>query len=92
MSNEYRLKAIKEIASENATGVMPAAPANIDFYGEDVFNAEAMRTYLPKDICKKLFATIDDGYGKGNTVSVATSAYTLPLPPYEIQFGYGKKD
>nr|WP_298770777.1 glutamine synthetase III [uncultured Fibrobacter sp.] len=61
MSNEYRLKAIKEIASEGAKGVMAAAPANIDFYGEDVFNADAMRTYLPKDVCKKLFATIEGG-------------------------------
>ena len=61
MSNAYRLKAIKEIASEAAGANMAAAPANIDFYGEDVFNADAMRTYLPKDICKKLFATIDDG-------------------------------
>jgi glutamine synthetase len=55
------MKAIKEIAAEVAGANMAAAPANIDFYGEDVFNAEAMRTYLPKDICKKLFATIDDG-------------------------------
>ena len=61
MSNEYRLKAIKEIASENAGANLPAAPASLDFYGEDVFNAEAMRAYLPKDICKKLFATIDEG-------------------------------
>ncbi|MBR2469429.1 MAG: glutamine synthetase III [Fibrobacter sp.] len=61
MSNEYRLKAIKEIASEAAGANMPAAPASLDFYGEDVFNAEAMRAYLPKDICKKLFATIDEG-------------------------------
>ena len=61
MSNEYRLKAIKEIASEAAGANLPATPANIDFYGEDVFNADAMRTYLPKEICKKLFATIDDG-------------------------------
>ncbi|WP_173468742.1 glutamine synthetase III [Fibrobacter succinogenes] len=61
MSNAYRLKAIKEIASEAAGANMAAAPASIDFYGEDVFNADAMRTYLPKDICKKLFATIDDG-------------------------------
>ena len=41
MSNEYRLKAIKEIASESAGDNMPAAPASLDFYGEDVFNAEA---------------------------------------------------
>ena len=61
MSNEYRMKAIKAIAAENAGGNMPAAPASLDFYGEDVFNADAMRAYLPKDICKKLFATIDEG-------------------------------
>ena len=54
MSNEYRLKAIKEIASEAAGANLPAAPANIDFYGEDVLNADAMRAYLPKEICKKL--------------------------------------
>ena len=34
MSNAYRLKAIKEIASEAAGANMAAAPANIDFYGE----------------------------------------------------------
>ena len=61
MSNEYRMKAIKEIAAVPAAGIMAATPANIDFYGEDVFNAEAMRAYLPKDVCKKLFATIDEG-------------------------------
>ena len=55
------MKAIKEIASDPATGVMAAAPASLDFYGEDVFNADAMRAYPPKEICKKLFATIDDG-------------------------------
>ena len=42
MSNEYRLKAIKEIASEAAGENMPATPASLDFYGEDVFNADAM--------------------------------------------------
>ena len=61
MSNEYRMKAIKAIAAENAGGTLPAAPASLEFYGEDVFNAEAMRAYLPKDICKKLFATIEGG-------------------------------
>ena len=61
MSNEYRMKAIKAIAAENVGGTLPAAPASLDFYGEDVFNAEAMRAYLPKDICKKLFATIEGG-------------------------------
>ena len=36
------------------------------------------------------FTAVDDGYANGNTVSVPPSAYTLPLPEYEIQFGYGK--
>jgi len=53
------------------------------------FRGEGQLFYYYK---RRGFATIDDGYGKGNTVSLATSAYTLPLPPYEIQFGYGKKD
>ncbi|MBR6855473.1 MAG: glutamine synthetase III, partial [Fibrobacter sp.] len=61
MSNEYRMKAIKAIAAENAGGTLPAAPASLEFYGEDVFNEEAMRNYLPKEICKKLFATIEGG-------------------------------
>lgn len=53
------------------------------------FRGEGQLFYYYK---RRGFATIDDGYGKGNTVSVPTAAYTLPLPPYEIQFGYGKKD
>ena len=36
------------------------------------------------------FTHVDDGFANGNTVSVSPSAYTLPLPEYEIQFGYGK--
>ena len=48
MSNEYRMKAVKEIAAAPAAPVMEAAPADLGFYGEDVFNAEAMRAYLPK--------------------------------------------
>lgn len=53
------------------------------------FRGEGQLFYYYK---RRGFTTIDDGYGKGNTVSVPTAAYTLPLPPYEIQFGYGKKD
>ena len=37
------------------------------------------------------FDVVDDGLSGGNTVSVPPSAYTLPLPEYEIQFGYGQK-
>ena len=61
MSNQYRMSAITEIAEAPAAGIMAASPANVDFYGEDVFNSDAMKAYLPKDVCKKLFATIENG-------------------------------
>ena len=56
-----RTKAIYDIATATPAPAKPAEPVNVDFYGEDVFNAEAMRSYLPKDICEKLLATIDEG-------------------------------
>ena len=56
-----RTKAIYDIATATPAPVKPAEPVNVDFYGEDVFNAESMRSYLPKDICEKLLATIDEG-------------------------------
>lgn len=34
---------------------------DIAFYGEDVFNAEAMQKYLPNAVAKKLLSTINDG-------------------------------
>ena len=61
MSENFRKKTIDEIAKSPTAPLMQAAPVNVDFYGEDVFNAEAMRSYLPKDICEKLLATIDEG-------------------------------
>lgn len=56
-----RFSAIYDIAVAPATPAKPAEPVNVDFYGEDVFNADAMRNYLSKDICEKLLATIDEG-------------------------------
>ena len=50
MSVSYRKKTINEIAKAPTAPVLPAAPVNVDFYGEDVFNIEAMRAYLPKDV------------------------------------------
>ena len=61
MSVSYRKKTINEIAKAPTAPAKPAAPVNVDFYGEDVFNADAMREYLPKDVCEKLLATIDEG-------------------------------
>ncbi len=39
----------------------PAAPAALDFFAEDVFNADAMRRYLAAPVCRKLLATIQNG-------------------------------
>ena len=61
MSNQNRMAAIQEVASAPVSGLMAAAPVSIDIYGEDVFNSEAMKAYLPKEVCKKLFATIENG-------------------------------
>ena len=38
MSVSYRKKTINEIAKAPTAPVLPAAPVNVDFYGEDVFN------------------------------------------------------
>ena len=61
MSVSYRKKTINEIAKAPTAPVKPAGPVNVDFYGEDVFNIDAMREYLPKDVCEKLIATINEG-------------------------------
>ncbi|OWV10378.1 glutamine synthetase III [Fibrobacter sp. UWH1] len=57
----YRKNTIDEIAKAKTAPVKPAETVNVDYYGEDVFNANAMKVYLPKDICKKLLATIEQG-------------------------------
>lgn len=57
----YRKDTIAEIAKAATAPVKPAETVNVDYYGEDVFNANAMKVYLPKDICKKLLATIEQG-------------------------------
>ncbi len=57
----YRKNTIAEIAKAATAPVKPAETVNVDYYGEDVFNANAMKVYLPKDICKKLLATIEQG-------------------------------
>ena len=57
----YRKNTIAEIAKAVTAPVKPAETVNVDYYGEDVFNANAMKVYLPKDICKKLLATIEQG-------------------------------
>ncbi len=61
MNNLNRIHAVNAVAALHAPEPEAAKPADISFYGEDVFNADAMREYLPKATCEKLLATIDDG-------------------------------
>ena len=56
-----RMKALDAVAERTAAKPMVSGPADINSYGEDVFNEEAMREYLPKDTCAKLLATINNG-------------------------------
>ena len=58
MSYLYRSKAIDAVADFIPAPPAPAHPAALDFFGEDVFNADAMRQYLPEAVCDKLLATI----------------------------------
>ena len=56
-----RMKALDAVAERTAPKPTVSGPADISNYGEDVFNEEAMREYLPKDTCAKLLATINNG-------------------------------
>ena len=60
MSNKNRIHAVNAVASRPVPPPMPAAPAQIDSYGEDVFNAANMRSCLPKATADKLLATINE--------------------------------
>ena len=46
--NNSRNKAIYDIAIAPVSAVMPAAPANVDFYGEDVFKCRC-HAHLPPE-------------------------------------------
>ena len=73
MSNEYRMKAVKEIAAAPAAPVMEAAPADLGFYGEDVFNA----AYAGLLNGWQAFA-----YGKNTYLGQALDVFVQePLPP-----------
>ena len=61
MSSNNRIYAINTIASRPVPGPCPAASTDIAFYGEDVFNAAAIRQYLPKRTAEKLLSTITRG-------------------------------
>ncbi|MBR2373385.1 MAG: glutamine synthetase III [Lentisphaeria bacterium] len=61
MSSSNRIYAINSVASRPVPGPSTASNADISFYGEDVFNAAAIRQYLPQDTAEKLLSTINEG-------------------------------
>ncbi|MFA6723525.1 MAG: glutamine synthetase III [Lentisphaeria bacterium] len=61
MNNFKRSEAIRDIADLKPEYPMPAEAVHIDYYGEDVFHANAIRQYLPSDTAQKLLATINEG-------------------------------
>ena len=58
MSNCSRLEAIQTIAGMRDVTPKAAATANIDFYGEDVFNEAVIRQCLPKSLANRLLSTM----------------------------------
>ena len=61
MSNNNRIYAINTVASRPVPEPAPSRSVDISFYGEDVFNGEAIRQYLPKETAEKLLLTITEG-------------------------------
>ena len=61
MSNCNRIHAINMIADRPLAGGCAAGAYKPDYYGEDVFNVDAMREFLPKAVADKLIKTIHEG-------------------------------
>ena len=63
MNNLNRLRAIDSIANIVNPAPAPAAPVEkIDaIFAADVFNIKAMKSYMPKESCRKLLSTIQQG-------------------------------
>ena len=63
MSHPARLKAVQSVAKRTPSGLSPARPVRDQDIGfaEDVFTRDIMKEYLPKDTCRKILSTIDNG-------------------------------
>src|SRR5574344_1928685 len=63
MSMNNRIHAINSVAARlpEAPASKPVADADISCYGEDVFNQNVIKEYLPKSTATKLLATINEG-------------------------------
>ena len=61
MSSSSRSEAVKTVANLVVPPPREAVPAELKDYGSDVFDAEVMQKFLPKEICGKLQGTIERG-------------------------------
>ncbi|MBQ4314982.1 MAG: glutamine synthetase III, partial [Lentisphaeria bacterium] len=61
MNNANRQFAINNIARAVVAPAMSAEPADINYYGEDVFSIPVMQQFMPKESAEKLLATIERG-------------------------------
>lgn len=61
MSISKRTLAINAIADIRPKDLFRGKQGRIDFFGEDVFNASAIKKYLPKMAAEKLLDTIENG-------------------------------
>lgn len=62
MSSEIRKRALADIAEKSVGSGREVTEAPVtEIYGEDVFSIKVMKDYLPKQVFKKLYATIQRG-------------------------------
>ena len=60
MAPNNRMETIRTIAGKCDRYEIDNVSASTDYYGEDVFNTEAMLQYLPKKAAEKLQETINN--------------------------------
>ena len=90
-TRENALSLLNTIKQKRGEAALPATATTQTLWNELTheyicdFRGEGQLFYYYK---RRNLRAIDDGNYNGNTVSVPASAYVLPLPDYEKQFGY----
>jgi len=59
--SDFRSGAVDSVAKLHSPPGVAAAPVDMSYFSEDVFNDCAMRKYLPEAVAAKLLATVNDG-------------------------------
>lgn len=90
-TRENALSLLNTIKQKRGEAALPATATTQTLWNELTheyvcdFRGEGQLFYYYK---RRNLRAVDDGNYNGNTVSVPASAYVLPLPDYEKQFGY----